>query len=104
MNSACSCCLETFPASGDISTTPCGHVFHTKCITKWLENKQNCAQCQNSCNPNQIIKLYFSEADPENSLGIIKCLRKKDFGHFFTTHLPQVKKRKQLADNLVFVY
>ena len=70
MNTACSCCLETFASSSDISTTPCGHVFHTECITRWLGNRQhnNCAQCRKKCNPNQIIKLYFSEADSENSL------------------------------------
>ena len=69
MNTACSSCLELFTSSCDISTTPCGHVFHTECISKWLEDRQeNCAQCRKSCKKDQIIKLFFSEANPENNL------------------------------------
>ena len=69
MNAACSLCLELFTSRCDISTTPCGHVFHTECISKWLENRQkNCVQCRKSCSKDQIIKLYFSEADQENHL------------------------------------
>ena len=62
MNTACSTCLEVFTSKSDISTTPCGHVFHTNCITKWLENGQNpCSECRKECSANEIIKLYFSE-------------------------------------------
>ena len=69
MNTACSSCLELFTSRSNISTTPCGHVFHTECITKWLQDRQkNCAQCRKSCTVNQIVKLYFSEGDPENNL------------------------------------
>ena len=69
MNAACSSCLELFTSRCDISTTPCGHVFHTDCITKWFENqKESCAQCRESCRSNQLIKLYFSEGDQENNL------------------------------------
>ena len=69
MNTACSSCLELFTSSCDISTTPCGHVFHTECISKWLEDRQeNCTQCRKSCKKGQIIKLFFSEGDPENNL------------------------------------
>ena len=69
MNTACSSCLELFTSSCDISTTPCGHVFHTECISKWLEHRQeNCTQCRKSCKKDQIIKLFFSEGDPQNNL------------------------------------
>ena len=69
MNAVCSSCLELFTSRCDISVTPCGHVFHTDCITKWLENQQeNCSQCREECRTNQIKKLYFSEGDTENNL------------------------------------
>ena len=69
MNSACSTCFETFTSISDISTTPCGHVFHTYCIEKWLKNGRNfCPQCRKVCKTDQIIKLYFSEGDSENNL------------------------------------
>ena len=69
MNTACSTCLEPFNSRSDISTTPCGHVFHTDCIQKWLENGQNvCPQCRKDCTKKQTIKLYFSESELEHDL------------------------------------
>ena len=69
MNAACSTCLGSFTSISDISTTQCGHVFHTDCIEKWLENGSNsCSQCRKELRNNQIIKLYFSEGQSENIL------------------------------------
>ena len=62
MNIACSTCLESFTSGCDISTTPCGHVFHTGCITRWLDGNSNCSQCRKDCEISGIIKLYFSES------------------------------------------
>ena len=62
MNFSCSTCLESFTSICDISTTPCGHVFHTGCITRWLTDNSNCSQCRKPCKTQQIIKLYFSES------------------------------------------
>ena len=61
MNINCSTCLESFTSGCDISTTPCGHVFHTGCITRWLNQNDNCSQCREACGKRQMIKLYFSE-------------------------------------------
>ena len=62
MNFSCSTCLESFTSICDISTTPCGHVFHTGCITRWLTDNSNCSQCRKPCKIQQVIKLYFSES------------------------------------------
>ena len=62
MNINCSTCLESFTSGCDISTTPCGHVFHTGCITRWLNQNDHCSQCREVCEIRQIIKLYFSES------------------------------------------
>ena len=69
MNTACSTCLEAFSSRTDISATNCGHVFHTRCIEKWIKSGQNtCSQCRKPCSERLIIKLYFSESASENSL------------------------------------
>lgn len=33
---ACNVCLEEFEDGEEVTTLPCFHVFHTKCISKWL--------------------------------------------------------------------
>ena len=49
----CSTCMDSFTARCDVSMTLCGHSFHTRCITNWLERGQsNCPQCRTSCGVN----------------------------------------------------
>jgi len=46
-----------------VSSTPCGHLFHTVCIKRWFQNDQhNCPQCRNSFQLKEIHRIYFSEA------------------------------------------
>ena len=61
MNINCSTCLESFTSGCDISTTPCGHVFHTGCI-EWSNETTDCYHCQKACEIGQIIKLCFTES------------------------------------------
>ena len=63
MNISCSTCLEIFTSKCNISTIPCGHVFHNKCIEKWLTENNNCSQCRSNVTFDQIIKLYFTESE-----------------------------------------
>ena len=63
MEVECSTCLESFTSKCDISTTPCGHVFHTECMRKWLKNEKSCPQCRKPCTEKQMIKIYFSGSD-----------------------------------------
>ena len=63
MEVECSTCLESFTSKCDISTTPCGHVFHTECMRKWLINEKSCPQCRKPCTEKQMIKIYFSGSD-----------------------------------------
>jgi hypothetical protein len=42
----CVICLEYF-VNGDVLTTiPCFHVFHPKCINEWFKNKNTCPICK----------------------------------------------------------
>lgn len=40
----CSICLENPP--GMITTTDCGHKFHTDCIKGWLRDNPSCPLCR----------------------------------------------------------
>ena len=98
MNFSCSTCLESFTPLCDISTTPCGHVFHTGCITKWLNKNRNCSQCRKHCIIQQIIKLYFSESqsglDENITLNELeqKRLKLEDKSQRFDQELSAMKK------------
>ena len=62
MHVNCSTCLELLTPSADLSSSPCGHVFHTACILQWFETgKNNCPQCRTRCRENQLRRLYFTE-------------------------------------------
>ena len=61
MNISCSKCARSFTWECDISTTPCGHVFHTGCI-EWSNETTDCYHCQKACEIGQIIKLCFTES------------------------------------------
>jgi hypothetical protein len=58
MNIACTICLDRFFLSSTISASPCGHLFHDKCLDRWLvdERKKTCPQCRTSITPKQVIK------------------------------------------------
>ena len=81
MDIACSTCLESFTLDCDVSTTPCGHLFHTKCINKWIKNeKRDCPQCRQSCSLDQLMKIYFSGTNTNNGKG---CLISESFFSYF---------------------
>lgn len=62
MHVNCSTCLELLSPSADLSSAPCGHVFHTTCILQWLETgKNNCPQCRSKCRENQLRRIFFTE-------------------------------------------
>ena len=41
----CSICLEAVTSRTETKTA-CGHVYHKKCLSKWLETKYTCPCCR----------------------------------------------------------
>jgi hypothetical protein len=51
----CVICLEYF-VNGDVLTTiPCFHLFHPKCINEWFKSKNTCPICKTKINEENII-------------------------------------------------
>ena len=50
----CSICLETIEEKDRYELLKCPHVYHKKCILKWLEKSNTCPECR------QIIPNIFS--------------------------------------------
>ncbi|CAK7323602.1 unnamed protein product [Dovyalis caffra] len=44
--SSCVVCLEDFSTSVELTKLPCAHVFHEKCIFRWLQNSKSCPLCR----------------------------------------------------------
>ena len=85
MDISCSICIEPFKSNCEVSTTKCGHVFHTKCIMYWFQIGQNkshvenldqnakqsgnnCPKCRKKCSNNELIKIYFDMETKTTSL------------------------------------
>lgn len=43
----CTICLETLKKGDEVKKLPCGHVFHSACVTPWLMKKRAvCPVCR----------------------------------------------------------
>ena len=42
----CSICLEEFQIRFEVTSMPCSHVYHGKCIGKWLQTSHFCPLCR----------------------------------------------------------
>ena len=64
----CSTCIEAFTPESEVSTTPCNHVFHTNCLTLWLETgvRKSCPKCRKPCEVKQLCKIFFSAVEDES--------------------------------------
>ena len=43
---ACIICLSDFEIGEKVSSLPCCHTFHTKCLDEWIIKKQSCPICK----------------------------------------------------------
>lgn len=43
----CVVCQTDFEQRQNIRALPCNHVFHAKCVDKWLKNNRTCPICRN---------------------------------------------------------
>ena len=46
---SCPICLEDIKPREIPSATPCGHLFHPNCISRWLEERDTCPMCRQPC-------------------------------------------------------
>ncbi|XP_062850854.1 RING finger protein 122 [Trichomycterus rosablanca] len=45
LGQTCAVCLEEFRSREELGVCPCSHVFHKKCLVKWLEIRSVCPMC-----------------------------------------------------------
>ena len=42
----CTICMDSFDASAVVTQLPCKHMFHKKCILRWLDSHNSCPLCR----------------------------------------------------------
>lgn len=47
----CVVCLDPFKTKDVLALCPCGHVFHKKCLNKWLKRRLVCPMCMEEIKP-----------------------------------------------------
>ncbi|KAM1162966.1 hypothetical protein ACFX13_001968 [Malus domestica] len=50
-NKECSICMMEYKRGDAMTTLPCSHQYHEKCIKKWLENDKKCCICKKEVMP-----------------------------------------------------
>ena len=43
----CCICLRAMKINDEVSFLKCQHLFHFKCLDKWIETKEDCPICRN---------------------------------------------------------
>ena len=62
MDITCAVCLESFTSNCEVSSTPCGHLFHSNCLSRSISRTQNtCPTCRTECG-RKIRKVYLQGA------------------------------------------
>lgn len=44
-----------------VSSTPCGHVFHTHCVSQWIGSHGDCPQCRRKVQVPDLVQLFLAE-------------------------------------------
>ena len=45
-NKSCIICFEEYMDESVVSKLECKHIFHTKCLSTWIEKNQSCPLCR----------------------------------------------------------
>ncbi|KAI8117163.1 hypothetical protein FF38_07814 [Lucilia cuprina] len=60
LNILCAICSEYFKQNDTIYSTRCGHVFHKRCLFRWLRRSLTCPQCRKNCLKHNCHQLYIN--------------------------------------------
>lgn len=63
----CCICLDGYSRGDLMSELVCGHRYHSKCITTWLEQEANCPYCRANMKPDVVIDLSHMDQPDETT-------------------------------------
>lgn len=65
MDVICIICTHKFGPNESISMTPCEHVFHKNCISKWILTSSTCPKCRADARIIDLKNVYFDFCENE---------------------------------------
>ncbi|XP_067630003.1 E3 ubiquitin-protein ligase TRAIP [Eurosta solidaginis] len=93
LNLNCVICAELFIASDDVHATNCGHMFHIRCLKKWMERSKSCPQCRTRCTDRNVFRIYFNLANLDVSTIDVGSLQEQ----MDNVNLQMKEKEKELS-------
>ena len=87
VSESCVICLEEFTNINNVSSLPCGHQFHTKCITEWMLKSKTCPLCKKeitnlNSNENKNTNFNFDNLFSDNITERIWEVQREIFPYF----------------------
>ena len=87
VSESCVICLEEFNNVDNVSSLPCGHQFHTKCITEWMLKSKTCPLCKKeitnlNSNENKNTNFNFDNLFSDNITERIWEVQREIFPYF----------------------
>lgn len=58
---SCAICADLLLASEPASSTRCGHIFHEKCVSRWMSSNHTCPQCRQISDRNSVHRVYLPD-------------------------------------------
>lgn len=62
----CVVCLETFKLEEEVKKLPCNHIYHIKCLEKWMQNSTTCPKCRLYTGPTNPLEVWNITESPIN--------------------------------------
>lgn len=62
----CNICMESRESDVKVATE-CGHVFHDKCVSPWIQQNATCPTCRKSATIGSLRKIFVSVSCYSNS-------------------------------------
>ncbi|XP_013186073.1 E3 ubiquitin-protein ligase TRAIP [Amyelois transitella] len=76
MHILCTICSDLVNPAENLHATKCGHLFHYRCLSQWIERSASCPQCRNKVTDRCMFRVYPTVSN-ENSGDDVTTLQSK---------------------------
>ena len=79
-STTCQICFDEYSLESNhrICALPCGHVYGSSCIQKWIKSYKSCPMCKVKTQPRKIIKLFAASISVKDNADTVVVQKKLD--------------------------